>query len=212
MENPNLNRKSIQNFHNLTPSDRATQWVDEHGDLLFRFAYQRTGRRETAEDLVQETLLSAFKSLDTFKEEASDRTWLMRILRNKIIDFYRKTRTKQSEEEASVRKEVSIDQFFDESGGWIPEKKPQSWSEQPDEVVERSEMGEQLNSCIDNLKGKGAAAFRMKYLEDEDSEEICKVLDITSSKYWVLIHRAKLQVRECLDTNYFNELRNFDAL
>lgn len=67
MENPNLNRKSIQNFHNLTPSDRATQWVDEHGDLLFRFAYQRTGSRETAEDLVQETLLSAFKSLDTFK-------------------------------------------------------------------------------------------------------------------------------------------------
>ncbi len=196
----------------MTPSERATQWVDEHGDLLFRFAYQRTGSRETAEDLVQETLLSAFKSLDNFKEEASDRTWLMRILRNKIIDFYRKTRTRQSEDEVSVKKEVSIDQFFDESGGWIPDKKPKAWIERPDEVVERGEIGERLDQCIDNLKGKGAVAFRMKYLEDEDSDEICKVLDITSSNYWVLIHRAKLQLRDCLDKNYFDELRNFDAL
>ncbi|NVK28676.1 MAG: sigma-70 family RNA polymerase sigma factor [Flavobacteriia bacterium] len=195
----------------MSPSERASHWVDEYGDLLFRFAYQRTSSRETAEDLVQETLLSAFKSLDTFKEEASDKTWLMRILRNKIIDFYRKTRTRQSEDEVSQRKEVSLDAFFDETGGWIPDKRPEPWSERPDEVVERGQLGDALNGCIENLKGKGASAFRMKYLEDEDSEEICKVLDITPSNYWVLIHRAKLQLRDCLDQSYFNELRMYDA-
>ncbi|NVK04529.1 MAG: sigma-70 family RNA polymerase sigma factor [Flavobacteriia bacterium] len=195
----------------MNPSERATTWVDDHGDLLFRFAYQRTGSRETAEDLVQETLLSAFKSLDTFKEEASDRTWLMRILRNKIIDHYRKTRTKQKDNEASQKKEVSLDAFFDETGGWMPDKRPEPWSEQPDEAVEREQLGDALNGCIDKLKGKGASAFRMKYLEDEESEEICKVLDITPSNYWVLIHRAKLQLRDCLDQSYFKELKAFDA-
>lgn len=195
----------------MNPSERATQWVDDHGDLLFRFAYQRTGSRETAEDLVQETLLSAFKSLDTFKEEASDRTWLMRILRNKIIDQYRKTRTKQKDDEASQKKEVSLDAFFDDTGGWMPDKRPEAWSEQPDEVVEREQLGDALNGCIDKLKGKGASAFRMKYIEDEDAEEICKVLDITPSNYWVLIHRAKLQLRDCLDQSYFKELKAFDA-
>lgn len=195
----------------MNPSERATQWVDDHGDLLFRFAYQRTGSRETAEDLVQETLLSAFKSLDTFKEEASDRTWLMCILRNKIIDQYRKTRTKQKDDEASQKKEVSLDAFFDDTGGWMPDKRPEAWSEQPDEVVEREQLGDALNGCIDKLKGKGASAFRMKYIEDEDAEEICKVLDITPSNYWVLIHRAKLQLRDCLDQSYFKELKAFDA-
>ncbi len=195
----------------MSPSERATQWVDDYGDLLFRFAFQRTGNREVAEDLVQETLLSGFKSLETFKEEASDKTWLMRILRNKIIDHYRKTRTKQTEGEVSQKKEVSINAFFDESGGWMPDKGPQPWSDQPDAVMEQAQLGDALNGCIDKLKGKGASAFRMKYLEDDDSEEICKVLDITPSNYWVLIHRAKLQLRECLDQSYFKELKAFDA-
>lgn len=195
----------------MNPSERVSRWVEEHGDLLFRFAYQRTGSRETAEDLVQDTLLSAFKSLDTFKEEASDKTWLMRILRNKIIDHYRKTRTRKSEDEVSQRKEVSLDAFFDDAGGWNPDKQPQPWSERPDEVLEREQLGDVLNGCIENLKGKGAIAYRMKYLEDEESEEICKVLDITPSNYWVLIHRAKLQLRDCLDQSYFKELKTFDA-
>lgn len=195
----------------MNPSKRAESWVEEYGDLLFRFAYQRTSDRETAEDLVQDTLLSAFKSLDTFKEEASDKTWLMRILRNKIIDHYRKTRTRPSEDEASVKKTTSLTPFFDDSGGWNIENAPQSWSETPDVKMEQGELGNALNDCIDQLGGKGAAAFRMKYLDDEESEEICKVLNITSSNYWVLIHRAKLQLRECMEKSYLNELRRFDA-
>ncbi|TNE28348.1 MAG: sigma-70 family RNA polymerase sigma factor [Bacteroidetes bacterium] len=196
----------------LNPQKRASEWVDTYGDLLFRFAYQRTGSKEIAEDLVQDTLLSAFKSLDSFEERASDKTWLMRILRNKIIDHYRKTRTRQSEDDVSVKKEVSISSYFDESGGWNGEHMPhESWDDQPDGELENSQLKSALERCIDNLKGKGASAFRMKYIEDEESEEICKVLNITSSNYWVLIHRAKLQLRDCLDQSYFNELKKFEA-
>lgn len=195
----------------MNSSERASQWVEEYGDLLFRFAYQRTGDTAIAEDLVQDTLLSAFKSLDTFKEEASDKTWLMRILRNKIIDHYRKTRTRQTEDSVSSKREISMNSFFDESGAWLPDDRPQSWSERPDNALERSELGTALEDCIGGLRGKGASAFRMKYLNDEDSEEICKVLDITPSNYWVLIHRAKLQLRKCLDGSYFNELRRYGA-
>lgn len=195
----------------MNPQKRATEWVELYGDLLYQFALNRTGSVEVAEDLVQETLISAFKSLETFKEEASDKTWLMRILRNKIIDYYRKSRTRKNGDGVSQKREVHFTTFFNEDGAWDSEHLVQSWDSTPDEQAENAQLKEALHNCIENLNGKGAAAFRMKYIDDEESEEICKVLDITSSNYWVLIHRAKLQLRECIDHSYFDELRKYNA-
>lgn len=132
----------------------------------------------------------------------------MRILRNKVIDYYRKSRTKSTDDEASHKKEVSLDTHFDESGAWTLEPESYHWDDQPDHVVENAQLSDALENCIDGLKGKGAEAFRLKYIEDVDSDEICKVLDITSSNYWVLIHRAKLQLRDCLDAKYYREVQS----
>lgn len=195
----------------MTAHERAEYWVDEYGDLLFRFAMSRTSDSAVSEDLVQDTLLSAFNSLDTFKGEASDKTWLMRILRNKIIDYYRKTRTRQGEDETSMKRETSLSPLFDDSGGWNRDHAPHAWPKEPDEAMEHGQMAAALHQCIGKLSGKGGDAFQMKYIEDLDSADICKVLEITPSNYWVLIHRAKLQLRECLDHNYFDELRKHNA-
>lgn len=190
----------------MTQNQRASEWVDLYGDLLYNYAYHRVNDEFIAQDLVQDTLLSAFQSLDSFREEASDKTWLMRILKNKIIDHYRKTRTPRGRfEEVSFKREVSLNEFFDQDGEWHMSQGPRSWDTQADSLIENNQLKEALNACLSLLRGLGASAFQMKYLEEIPSDEICKELEITSSNYWVLIHRAKLQLRACLDKSYFQE-------
>jgi len=105
------------------------------------------------------------------------------------------------------KKSVSLENFFHE-GHWSDSARPMHWNSDLNQPIETKEFFEIFHRCIDNLKGKGAHAFRMKYIDQDDSEDICKALNITPSNYWVLIHRAKLQLRECLDTNWFKEIEN----
>jgi RNA polymerase sigma-70 factor (ECF subfamily) len=184
---------------------RPEDWVKTYADYLYSLALIKVSNKETAEDLVQETFLSAFKAKDTFRHGSSEKTWLTAILKNKIIDHYRKK---------DVLKDVSTyisdtDRGFDEhffnehDGHWMMESEPLAWKELADAKLNRNEFNKIIQYCIQKMPTKLVPVFVAKFLDEAESEFICKEYNITSSNYWVIIHRAKVLIRSCLEKNWF---------
>ncbi|MBI3502272.1 MAG: sigma-70 family RNA polymerase sigma factor [Bacteroidetes bacterium] len=176
------------------------QWIEQYADTLFKFAVSRVGDTETAKDLVQETFLSALKNTTTFRGEISEKNWLFTILKNKIIDYYR-SKAKQSFTELKEHLEEA-ENYFD-SNDWNESAKPKEWGIDYSQNIETKEFYEVLEKCKQKLAELQNAVFTLKYMEDKNSEDICKELGISPSNYWVLLHRAKLQLRQCLEKNWF---------
>lgn len=193
-----------------TKAGDPAQWVDEHGDALFRFALLRVRDQATAEDMVQETFLAAVKAKQDFAGDSQLRTWLIGILRHKIADHFRKhgrtglmsdlTDTDDGKGDSS---DMVIDQWFDKSGHW--RNAPKNWEVNPEEIAQRQEFWKVLQHCMENLPGKSAEAFALRVMEDTDPAEVCKALGITSTNLWVLLHRARARLRACLETNWFGK-------
>ena len=155
-----------------------------------------------AEDLVQETFISALKNYNSFEQKSKASTWLIAILKNKIIDHYRKKVREYRTE--SLDGLTNAEDFFNKKGHWKKEQRPQPWSIDTDKGVEQEEFYRILQGCLTKLNELQRMAFVMKHLEDVDTSEICKELEITASNYWVIIHRAKLQLRKCIETHWIN--------
>ena len=162
--------------------------------------HQRLQGKADPSDLVQETFLAAWRNVDKYNGEASVKTWLFTILKNKIIDHYRKSVTRLTDELISDEKDQDV--FFETAGHWQQSAYPSEWSITPENKVESKEFYLILSNCKKKLKEIQASVFTMKYLDDMDSEEICKELNISSSNYWVLLHRAKVQLRSCIESNW----------
>ena len=177
------------------------QWIHNYSDALYSYTLPRVNDAALAEDIVQETFLSAWKARDSFKGEASEKSWLFTICKNKIIDHYRK---KAKDIIQPMLERSATDSFFDDAEHWTPEDKPADWNIDYSERIDSKEFYQVLDGCKKKLQQLEQAVFSMKYLEDLDAAEICKVLGITPSNYWVLIHRAKLQLRTCLEKNWLN--------
>ena len=181
--------------HTLNPD----KWIELHADYLFNYTIVRVNKNEIAKDLVQETFIAALKAMKNFEGKASERTWLIAILKRKIIDYYRKINSNKGK--AEVRMNFYND--GENEGEWIEERVPQTWGSDADKGIETKELGDALSKCIDKLPEKYAMVFKMKTIQDFDTEEICKELDITSSNLWVIIHRARTQLRKCMEDNWF---------
>lgn len=195
----------------VTPKNNTLapeKWVDNYSDYLFTYAYSRVSDEEIARDLVQDTFLSALKAKNTFKGEASEKTWLVSILKRKVIDHYRKNATRKEESfEESDSFKVAYEHYFRSDDGsrpghWAGPNNPQPWNEQKT-GIEQNEFRKILSACLGKLPKAWSAVFSMKHIDEESSENICKELSISTSNYWVIIHRAKLQMRECLEKNWF---------
>ncbi len=183
-------------MHKLDPN----KWIDKYSDYLFNYAIARVNDYETAKDLVQETFFSGLKSAKNFQGKASERTWLVSILKRKIIDHYRKINSKKGKSEIRMN-------FYAEGekeGNWIENRVPQDWGNEAEKQIENRELLKQIDVCINRLPSKYAMVFRMKTINEIDTDEICKELEITSSNLWVIIHRARTQLRKCLEENWFN--------
>ncbi len=183
--------------------------MERYADSLYAYALARLRKAEVAEDLVQDTFFSALKALDTFEARATEKTWLTAILKRKIIDYYRK---KSTQNERSILDQEGggtfMDYFFNKEesgyGHWADTAAPTAWGKDFETSVESDQFNDILKQCLDKLPAKWSAAFTLRTMDDLDSEEICKELGLTPSNYWVIMHRAKLQLRECLQTNWFN--------
>ncbi len=186
----------------MTPAPPVpAQWPARFGDELYRFALSRVSAADVAEELVQETFLSALASLATFRAEASERTWLFVILRRKIIDHYRRqARAPQVGLDAlsDGGGPTEADYFNPANGHWASLQVPASWL-RADAALEQQELHEMLRRCQERLSPQQGAVFAMRFVEELPAEEICQELGLTSANYWVIIHRAKLQLRRCLE-------------
>lgn len=172
-------------------------WVDIYADQLFSYTLLRVKDRGMAEDIVQDTFLSAWRARESYNGAASEKNWLYTICKNKIIDHYRK----RSSSFVNVS-ENEEDFYFNQDGHWSEDAKPKEWGIDYQQPIEKKEFYNILNSCKRKLKEMQQTVFTMKYLDELDSDEICKTLSITQSSYWVLLHRAKLALRSCLEKNW----------
>ncbi len=170
-------------------------WLHAHGDSLYRYARARVSRRETAEDLVQDTLLSALGSLDRFDGRSSERTWLLAILRHKILDHYRKSQTERAEAARighDSRDRTSIeDQVFDGSGHF--RSRFSAWSTSSD-PLERREFWTVLDGCLARLPRVLASAFVLREIEEMQADEITDALNLSPSNLRVRLYRRSITV------------------
>ena len=180
--------------HLLDPN----KWIDLYSDYLFNYTITRVNDREIAKDLVQETFFSGLKSMKNFKGEASERTWLVSILKRKVIDHYRKINSNKG------KAEVRINYNTDENeGDWLEERVADPYDKSAEATLENEELGDAIHSCLSKLPEKQASVFRLKTIEGLDTETICNELNITASNLWVIIHRARVTMAECLEKNCF---------
>lgn len=193
------------------PPDRdlnPSRWLDEHGDILYRFALGRVRDPVVAEDLVQDTFLAGIKGAESFSGRSAERTWLVGILKHKITDHFRKQGREVAVGDA-IGDAHDTEVYLDRKGHW---KTGQSeWITQPQLVAERKEFWKVLNGCVEQLNDRQREVFVMRELEDQNAEEFCNSLDISSSNLWVLLHRARLQLRRCLEANWLNRDPSDDA-
>ena len=175
------------------------QWVDAYGDYLYRYALMRLKNPTTAEDVVQETFLAGVKNLEKFDGRVDIKYWLRGILRNKVVDYIRKAVREDVVEDAEAR-DIMDNFWFKYSG--LPARDPAPWEFDPHNDFEKREFWRALKECMAKLKGPTQTAFSLKMLEGTSSEEVCKILDITPNNLWVMMHRARLQLKKCLEKNW----------
>jgi len=175
-------------------------WVDAHGDALFRFAISRVGDRATAEDLVQETLLAALKGTDGFRGDSEFRTWLVGVLRHKIIDHARRSGREGPLDSASGEDSL-IDGWFGPNGRWV--RPPGKWDVDPARLVLQREFWIVAARCAQGVPGRAGEAFSLRVMCEMEPQDVCKVLEITPTNLWVLLHRARARMRACLEVNWF---------
>jgi RNA polymerase sigma-70 factor (ECF subfamily) len=185
------------------PQANPERWVDEHGDPLFRYALVRVRRREVAEDLVQETLLSAMRSREKFAGQSSERSWLFGILKHKISDYFRELGRETSFTDLESLADEFSEKFVPE-GYWVHVKGPKEWKPEADEVMHRAEFWQTMRNCLDKLPERIANVFMLREMEELESREICSMLSISEGNLWVMLHRARMALRECLEINWFN--------
>tara|TARA_B110000285_G_scaffold77754_1_gene89537 strand:- start:6358 stop:6909 length:552 start_codon:yes stop_codon:yes gene_type:complete len=173
-----------------------TELVENHSDYLLSFAMTKLNDIDLAKDLVQDTLVSALTKLDTFEKRSKLRTWLTSILNRKIIDHWRKAETRYTD---------PISTFFDQDekkGHWLMEKSTSGNFETIVDDISKKERMVELGDCLDALPEKWRGIIVSKFLEEKESEQICNDFDITSSNLWVIMHRAKLLLRDCLKNKW----------
>ncbi|HMS41745.1 MAG TPA: sigma-70 family RNA polymerase sigma factor [Pyrinomonadaceae bacterium] len=199
----------VQTAENKKTFD-ATVWVERHGDYLFAFALSRVRDEFLAEDLVQETLLAAMQTRQNFQEKSSEKTWLCGILKHKIIDHFRKScrETELTDEEADMS---SYDYLFRDEGvwkgHWTTQARPIVWNENPEKCLEHTEFRGILSHCLGELPERVANCFTMREIDGFDSAEICMILGISPNNFWVMMHRARLHLRRCIDFNWFRKTK-----
>jgi RNA polymerase sigma-70 factor, ECF subfamily len=191
--------KSVQTAAS-TGSD-PTEWVDRHGDVLYRYALLRVRERGAAEDLVQETLLAAIGSADGFRQLSAERTWLIGILRHKVLDHFRRQARDTALVNSYNQLESDNGESFDERGKWSVEIT--NW-ETPERSLERAEFWRVFSDCVGRLPENLRTPFALRELEGLDSEALAEILQITRNNLWVTLSRARERLRRCLEIHWFS--------
>jgi RNA polymerase sigma-70 factor (TIGR02943 family) len=180
-------------------SDFASQ-VERLRPQLMLFARSQLRNDAWAEDAVSESLLAALERPQSFGGHSQLKTWLIGILKHKVVDQLRR-HTREATILVGEDGEDLDDLLFQADGHW--RDAPQDWGD-PDAAFSRRQFFEVLQVCCDQLPPTQARVFMMREWLELESDEICRELAITSTNLWVLLHRARLRLRECLQARWFN--------
>jgi len=181
-------------------------WVDDHGDYLYQYAFSRLRDPIRAEDFVQETLLAALKSHERFQGRSTERGWLTGILKHKILDHFRKAGREISFTDLNFYL-AEEDQTFDHqgmAGHWVADQAPSDWT-RTGEPMDRGAFWEALDRCTGKLPRRHAQVFLLREVDQLPGEEICSILNISPNNLSVMLHRARLALRHCLDISWFGK-------
>ncbi len=183
------------------------RWVEEHGDYLFKYALSRLRDPTVAEDLVQETFLAALRGGQRFEGRSSEKSWLVGILKNKIFDYFRKA----SRETPFTNLEFYADEESGKFGreAWLTDARGQDeaateWA-RPGASLDSEVFWRIFRDCAGKLPRNVSAVFTMRELDGIESKEICALLNITENNLWVMLHRARMALRRCMEANWLRK-------
>jgi RNA polymerase sigma-70 factor (TIGR02943 family) len=174
----------------------ADEWVDRYADALFHFAKARVKDRAAAEDLVQDTFMAAVQSQERYKGKSSEKTWLFGILKHKLIDYYRKQKNVVNVNDF-IEDPDQMETFFNVKGGW--QMRPAHWSTNPGKAHETKEFLDHFFRCLSGLPKRTADVFTHREIDGLSTSEICTLLGITENNCWVILYRARMLLRKCLE-------------
>ena len=187
-----------------TASTDPVDWVELYADYLYRFALVRIGDPSVAEEIVQETFIAALAAVkkNAFHGKASEKTWMTGILKHKLLDYLR-NKYRHNALPIDMIDENQLTESFDGRGNW--RVKPGNWGNAPPDQYEQKELATVLNDCLGTLQDKQADTIRLREVLGEESENICKVLNISATNYWVLMHRARMALRKCVERHWLQD-------
>ena len=179
-----------------------TAELETHRRYLLRVAHLQLRDADLAEDVVQDTLVAALGARARFTGKSSVKTWLTGILKHKIVDAIRH-KQRQPVFEASFHEECDLDEFdpmFKDNGAWAAP--PADWGD-PENALSRRQFFDVMEFCLEKLPPNTARVFMMREVMELESDEICKELAITANNLWVILYRARMALRQCLEQNWF---------
>ncbi|MDA8382597.1 MAG: sigma-70 family RNA polymerase sigma factor [Betaproteobacteria bacterium] len=190
---------------NDSPAGCPESWLSEHGAALYRYALAQTRDAHRAEEVVQDTLLAAFESRSRFAGNASVRTWLISILKHKLIDLFRREarETQLDDPDDLDGVDALLEESFNASGHW--RERLAEWGN-PEELLERNQFLEILQRCLDALPKRLARLFWLREVMEESTETVCQELTITPTNLWTMLYRTRLRLRECVDQNWVGQV------
>lgn len=182
-------------------------WVDQYGDSLFRYAVSWVRDPQIAEDLVQETFLAALGSRHSFTGESTERTWLFGILKHKVIDHFRAAKRQNNvcKLAETMGDECSEAGDQERSGECAIDCPVDEWRINPGICSQQKAFWDVLQQCLSKVSPRLASAFALKEIEQLDTKEICAALNVSEGNLWVMLHRARTYLRQCLEINWLNK-------
>lgn len=171
---------------------------------MLRFAELQLRNAETAEDLVQESIEAALRKSSSFAGQSTLKTWVFAILRNRIIDHLRtakRTVPMSSLVEDDEDWQERLETLFNERGGWREGLRPVAWPN-PEESMQTRQFWGVFEACLEHLPANTGRVFMMREFLGFESDEICAQLGITTSNCYVILHRARLKLRGCMDSGW----------
>ncbi len=185
------------------PLADAAAWLTEHGDALYAFAMRELRDSHAAEEAVQETLLAALTAERTFERRSSPSTWLVGILRHKIVDQVRRTKRARTDRSRFFNADQELDQGSAvqfKSGRWA--QQPRRWSARAGSPAEDEEFRRALSRCLDKLPERSSHAVRLLEQQQLSVGQASKILSITPTNLSVILYRARLALRDCLERTW----------